>query len=258
MDRVLLDICIDIETAPIEDERYLSEQMAIKIKWQQARADIRAPSNYKDPEKIKQWLDEHGAEKRAAIDEAEAVEVKEHDKKCSLDPARGRVVCIGLAWGYLGGDVETKCILADDPTKEHGAIVEALEELVAAREARATIVGHCVDFDLGFLRRRLIATSRDADRRSPAFAIPWLQWLAPAWRHNADVRDTSYLWTLSTQRISLSDLCRVLGVESPKATHDGGSVLSLVRAQRWGDLDEYCLGDVRATLACSAALRGFV
>lgn len=192
---------------------------------EQIAATIKAPGTMKKAETIALW---EANDKPAAVDEAVL--------KTSFDGAYGQVVCIGWAW-------------EDEPVKSHcmtdeGCLLRLFYADVIARmkqHRELTVIGHNISgFDLRFLWKRSVVNGIRPPSAIPFKAKPW----------DASLFDTMVQWDAATdKRISLDNLCRVLGVPSSKGDMDGSKVWETYRA---GDLDKiakYCGQDVEATRA---------
>jgi DNA polymerase elongation subunit (family B) len=196
------DLVIDIETYQDIPDEVLESR----------RAQISAPSNYKDPEKIAKYIEEKTAE---------IVE------KAALSPLTGRVVAVGMGLRRHGGDWEFACLT--DRIND--------EQLLLARvDSTLFDVGHGhlitfdgTRFDIPFLVAR-------AMRHGMLLRYRW-----PLARYSKRHID---LFTI-LQSGSLGDWSALVLGESKKAT--GADVAAMVEQERWDDLKTYCLADVRIT-----------
>jgi hypothetical protein len=219
-------LTIDIETIPGQSD----EARAI------ARAETKAPGNLKKPESIEAWWAEHG---EAAVEEAW--------RKQALDPALGELCAIGFACGEESPAVSVVRRL--DET-ERDFLKRAISTMHAAIEIeygqywhesrRPFLIGHNTPFDIGFLRARCWA-----NRIYP-----------PHWLPKADARlgrdygDTMQTFAGYGGRISLSRLCRCLGIPDPKQDGDGRDVLALWKEGQHDALAAYNRADIEAARAC--------
>lgn len=209
-------LTLDVETLPGQTE----EARAI------ARAETKAPGNLKKAESIEAWWAEQG-------DAA----VMETWRRQALDPATGELCAIGFATGEEG---EPDCFVraVDEP---EGAFLRralrAVQETTIQDMRRPFIVGHNVQFDLQFLRARCWA-----NRIAPPVWLP-----RPDARLGRDYGDTMTQFAGYGGRISLSKLCRCLGLSDPKADSDGCDVPDLWQRGCYAAIAEYCKGDVAAT-----------
>ncbi len=199
----------DIETLPSQDEAYFEE----------VKAKVTAPGQYKKPESIEKWLEENR--------EAEAIEAL---KKTSFDGGRGHVCTI--SWAKDGGEIETAHAktLADER--------HIIEEFFATFDPyhSTQLVGHNITgFDIGFLRKRAICLGiKMPDRQSfPRDPKPW----------DRNVFDTMTAWAGGTNRISLDELCKILGIEG-KDGFDGSQVAEAWANGEHDKIAQYCADDV--------------
>jgi hypothetical protein len=214
-------VFIDIETLPDLRE---GTRAAIL-------ASIKPPAQYKKPDSIAEWLREN------AEPEAEKAW-----RKTALDGTSGELCAIGYAV-----EDEPAAVLVRDAAGEADLLARFFAEMRRAIEDRnghpAAVrwAGHNVaGFDLRFLFQRaaILDVRPTVDLRHTE-------------RPGRNVEDTMYLWAGHGGTVSLHNLCRALGVPSPKADGmDGGQVIDLWQAGRGLDIAAYCLRDVEATREC--------
>jgi predicted PolB exonuclease-like 3'-5' exonuclease len=205
-------VYFDLETIPCQDEEYRLE-LARKVT---------PPGNIKKPESIKAWLDEN---RGSAADEAMA--------KTSFDGGRGHVCTI--AWAKNDSPIHV----------EHAKTLDQERDVIEAffgdldRYHSETLVGHNITgFDLAFLRKRAVVLGITLPPNAclPRDPKPW----------DKNVHDTMSMWAGGGNRISMDNLCGILGIKG-KEGFDGSMV-----AEAWarGDHDtiaEYCKDDVWRT-----------
>ena len=202
----------DLETIPSQDPDLLEI----------FKAGITAPATYKKPESIEKWL----AENREAA-------AKEKLAKTSFDGGYGHICTI--AWAKNDGDIyvahartlgDERCILEDffaDFDQYHSE----------------TLVGHNISgFDLAFLRKRAVALGvKMPDRTSlPRDPKPW----------DTSIVDTMTAWAGGRDRISMDELCKILGIEG-KGSFDGSMVAEAWANGEHDKISEYCKDDVHRT-----------
>lgn len=216
-------IVLDIETLPDLRPGALE---AIK-------ATIKPPGNYSKAESIQKWLDENA--------EGEAL-VKW--KKTALDGASGQLCAIGFA---VEDEAPVVLVRDDDADQEVGLLFrfyEVMTRALADRNAHPASVrwcGHNVGFDLRFLWQRSVVHEVRPPLPLYPDARPWSE----------HINDTMHLWAGHGGTISLSALCRALGVPDPKAEGvDGSNVYDLWSFDRHDLIADYCRRDVEATRAC--------
>lgn len=205
-------VYFDIETIPCQDEDYRTE-LARKVT---------APASYKKQESIDKWLEEN---RDAAADEAMS--------KTSFDGGRGHVCTI--AWAKNDSGIEVR----------HAKTVEEEREVISGFFSELdpyhseTLVGHNITgFDLAFLKKRAVCLGIKMPDGTifPRDPKPW----------DKSVQDTMTMWAGGRDRISMDNLCSILGIKG-KEGFDGSMV-----ADAWtrGDHDtitEYCRDDVWRT-----------
>ena len=202
----------DLETIPSQDEALIED----------FKRNVKAPAGYKKPESIDKWLAEN---RDSAAIEALA--------KTSFDGAYGHICTI--AWAKNNSEIAVEH--AKSIEEERGVIQAFFNEFDAYHSE--TLVGHNITgFDIGFLRKRAIVLGVEMpDPASlPRDPKPW----------DRTILDTMSAWAGGTNRISMDNLCKVLGIEG-KQGFDGSMV-----AEAWakGDHDtiaEYCKDDVWRT-----------
>jgi hypothetical protein len=213
---------IDIETIPGQSD----EARAI------ARAETKAPGNLKKPETIKVWWAEHG---EAAVEEAW--------RKQALDPALGELCAIGFA---CGEDSPAVSVVRRLDEAERDFLKRAISTINGAIEMgggdfwhesrRPFLIAHNAPFDCGFLRARCWANRIHPPR--------WLP--KPDARLGRDYGDTMQVFAGYGGKVSLSKLCRCLGIPDPKSEGDGRDVLGLWKEGQHDALGAYNRADVEA------------
>jgi 3'-5' exonuclease len=223
---------LDIETTPTtrDDVRdYLSATMRDEIL--KAMESVTAPANYKDAEKIAEYI----ANKKAALQAEFADKLAEKIHSTGLDGSFGHVFCIGWAQDD------------EEPTTVYGTNERfVLNEFASQLHVRpsdlhtTTVVGHNVaSFDLRFLTQRFIVNGI-----RPPFVIARAAQAKP-WEQEK-VFDTMVQWCGIGNRISLDKLCLALSIESPKGELDGSKVWQWVQDGRHDEVAAYCERDVIA------------
>ncbi len=219
----MINLFLDIETIPAQNQAVIAELAA---ETEALKAEVRAPSNYKDAAKIEEYC----MIQRAQIDS----DADERYRKTALDGSRGEVLCI--AWGYEDEEVQSQHRTLTDGDERHvlSAFFDVLDPTVATR-----FVGHCVrEFDLRFLYHRAVILGV----RPPVH-------LPHDTRYNGDqVYDTMTAWAGWGNRVSLSHLCKTLGIAA-KGTEigepiTGATVWDFVKRGEVEKVVAYCRGDV--------------
>ena len=202
----------DLETIPCQDPEYLAE----------LERKVTAPGNIKKPESIKKWLDEN--RKSAAIDAL---------CKTSFDGGRGHICTI--AWAKNDSPIAVRH--AKTVSDERAVLADFFLEVDPYHAE--TLVGHNITgFDLGFLRKRAIVLGVKMPPRSsfPRDPKPW----------DKTVLDTMTAFAGGTNRISMDNLCQILGIEG-KDGFDGSMVAEAWANGEHDKIVEYCRDDVYRT-----------
>lgn len=207
---------IDIETIPGPE----SGRDAIEVS---------PPAQYKKPESIAQWLADNAAAARDDIYRRQA-----------LNGGYGQVCAIAWSFGegIAGANSETR----DGERDLIAATIASINDTLSFND-QPDICGHFVaGFDLRFLKQRCIV-----------HGIKMPHWLArdhKPW----EIRDTMTMWAGAKDRISLDELCTILGVKG-KGDLDGSKVYDAWLEGRHADILEYCKDDVRRVMEIDAIYR---
>jgi hypothetical protein len=212
-------LTIDIETIPGQSD----EARAI------ARAETKAPGNLKKPESIEAWWAEHG---EAAVEEAW--------RKQALDPALGELCAIGFAYGEESPAVSVVRRLDETERDFLKRAMLTIRAAIEIKHGQPFLVAHNAAFDCAFLRARCWA-----HRIYPPYWLP----KADA-RPGRDFGDTMQIFAGYGGKVSLSKLCRCLGIPDPKQDGDGRDVLALWKEGQHDALAAYNRADVEAARAC--------
>ncbi len=193
---------IDIETVPTQSEE-VQEYL---------RAQSKAPSNLKDPEKIE-------AAKVTAANKAVENTV--------FDGWFGHCVCIGYAMND------------DEPSTLYGDERESLVGLFSlfSNHNRPVIVGHhAAGFDIPFLTRRAVSLGVElpASYLWPRDPRPW----------DDKIHDTMIMAAGTRDTISLDKLCFAMGIPG-KGDMNGGKVYEAWLQGEYEKISDYCADDVR-------------
>lgn len=221
-------IFIDIETIPGQHE---SVRAALQIEADEQKAQIKAPGNYKDADKIAEYIEAKKAEIDASIDDKY--------RKTSFDGALGQIVAVSLA---IGDESPINIYRDEWATAETEILTEmnsVLTEHTKKNDLRPVFVGHnVVAFDLRFIFQRSVLLGVKPHPLIPFTARPW----------DESVFDTMTQWAGVGNRVSLDKLCRVFGIPTKGSEIgdeiDGSKVWDFVQAGRIADVATYCGGDV--------------
>lgn len=223
-------IYLDIETIP---GQHPSVRAALQLEADEEKAAIKAPANYKDADKIADYI----LAKQQEIDAA----VETRWRKTTFDGALGQIVCVSLA---IGDDAPITIYQEEWATAE-GFILAELNRVIGdayhpARNMRPVFVGHnIVSFDLRFIFQRSVLLGIQPHPIIPFNARPW----------DPHVFDTMTAWAGVGNRVSLDKLCRVFGIPTKGSELggdeiDGSKVWDFVQAGRVADVATYCAADV--------------
>ena len=253
----MLQIFLDIETIP--DQRVGALQKLINAE----KREFKAPSNLTKTDAI-EALKKHGyafdndpkfiaAPEIKAIYERELSEVmaepqaREKWHKTGLNGAYGQVFCIAVSFHHPSypDDLEPTAVVLYDSQGSESRLLEmfifAIQEVIKKTNTHkdaVQFIGHNVWWDLGFLFKRCVINGI----KPPVNLQPK--------RYSDSVIDTMQLWCGHEGRISLGELCDVLGVPTPKDGIDGSQVWQNVQDGNIERVLEYCKADVIATREC--------
>lgn len=229
-----MNIYLDIETIPGQSP---TVRDALAASAALEKADVRAPSNYKDETKIAEYI----VAKHAEIDSA----ADEKWRKTALDGAYGQIVVASIAVD----DAPPVAFYRDEwATAERDILLALFDALRAvhdpARMTRPTFIGHnIVAFDLRFIFQRAVLNGVIPPSIIPFNARPW----------DDSVFDTMTAWAGVGNRVSLGKLCGAFGIAKKGSEIgddiDGSKVWDYVRTGRIADVVEYCKGDVERVRA---------
>ena len=222
-------VYLDIETIPGQNAALL--QM-LQEEAELAKAEIRAPANYKDEAKITDYV----LSKQAEID----AEINQKFRKTSFDGAYGQIVAISVAIN----DESPVNIYSEDWVRAEPGLLTEFYDLMRhvfkkPQDNIAVVIGHNVlSFDLRFILQRSMLLGIEPPAFIPFDAKPW----------DERVFDTMTRWSGVGNRVSLDKLCRVFGIPTKGSEIgeeiDGSLVWDFVRKGRVADVATYCGGDV--------------
>jgi DNA polymerase elongation subunit (family B) len=158
--------------------------------------------------------------------------------RLGLDPATGKVVCIGVI------DAETSVERAFSHADERELLQSFWAWLDSARPT-LFVSFNGRRFDVPYLNMRSAI-----HRIQPAYPIPL------GWSSHFDVREVIE-GDDKRRRGSLDYFCAIFDVPSPKMEMDGSLVAQYYSEGRIEDIERYCLSDCRATLALYRRLQPF-
>lgn len=225
-------LTFDIETLPTDNPEVIAE---LQEEGEEAKAAVKAPSNYKDEAKIAEYI----AAKLAEID----AETADKIHRTGLSGMFGRIACIcyafddGPVFEVSTVDSTEKAML--EHFYSHVFDVASVDFHGGCAPMDLTVCGHNIaGFDLPFLKQRSIVNCvRPIQQFRKAFdAKPW----------DACIADTMRMWSGDLKSGgSMDKLCRAFGIHG-KGDFDGSMV-----AATWPTdpqkVIEYCKQDVERT-----------
>lgn len=226
-------IYLDIETIPGQDPAI---RQAIANEIAEEKAKITAPSNYKDPDKIAQYV----AARQEELDKV----ADDRWRQTALSGARGEIICASLAVG----DDPVKNIyrkLGEPESQLLPVLFETINEAIIAHNQMMPIyVGHnIIGFDLRFIYQRAVIMGI-----KPNVPLP-----VDERGNSIRVYDTMLAWAGWGNRVSMDNLCAALGIQGKGNDLDGGEyidgsmVWDFVQRGEEEKVARYCGGDVERT-----------
>lgn len=232
-------IYLDIETIPDQRE-------GAKFR---AMADIKVPANYKNPEAIRKYREEHA--EKAWLNTA-------------LDGTYGEVFAIGYKLPRKPIEVLCRSVGSFNDKSERDlltAFFNVVEDYCAkdsppeSRRGDAVytvprFIGHCVDFDLRFLWQRKVIHGIPTAVDLPHKARAW----------QGKYVDTAYEWTGKEHGIGLKALHKAIKGLPPCAPDDldidGANVWENVSEGNYDAVIEHCRKDVQRVVDIHRAIGG--
>jgi hypothetical protein len=223
-----MNIYFDIETIPAQDPAAIE---LIKADIERQKLAVKAPSNYKDQEKIDAYI-------KAEVEKLDA-EFDATYRKTSFDGGLGEICCIGYAIDdnapvSIYGGYESETI--------HLFYQYLMDSYNPSSQQRPKFIGHnIVNFDLRFLFQRSVMNNIKPPMMIPFSAKPW----------DESIFDTMTAWAGHGNRVSLDKLCKIFNIPLKGSEIgeeiDGSKVWDFYQAGRIADIAKYCEGDVERT-----------
>lgn len=232
-------IFLDTETVPANDSFEFEFTKPFPLK-----ADVPENGRLKDPIKIEEWK----AEKLASMIadwEKEKQKAREDAEKAwrteALESYRGRVIVLCYAKG--DGDV----IGLDSRNGEKEMLVQFYEDI--RRYKTVNFVGHNLLFDLTFLFHRSLFHK--------LYGLANIIRLDSGFTKGRDfcTMESAFGGLVWKGKISLHNLCKLLGVPTSKDDIKGNEVLDAYLRGEMDRIVRYCSKDVRATRECYKILK---
>jgi 3'-5' exonuclease len=213
-----MNIYLDIETLPCQLPGFGDDLRAeLASEAEAKKAEVRAPSNYKDEAKIAEYV----AAARQKIDDEIDAEAEKKYRATALDGTFGEVFCV--AWAIDGGDITV------------GTLYEFFEAAfdMPTPTDRPVIIGHNVPWDIRFMWQSATIKGIPIPRWWPVRAKPW----------DDVIFDTMTQWAGIGNKISLEKLCKAFGIKG-KGGFDGSMVYDAWLEGKHDQIREYCADDV--------------
>jgi hypothetical protein len=223
-----MNIYFDIETIPAQDPVAID---LIKADIEKQKLSVKAPSNYKDQEKIDAYI-------KAEVEKLDA-EFDATYRKTSFDGGLGEICCIG----YAIDDGAPRSIYRGTESQILHSFYTILQDSYnPSSQTRPKFIGHnIVSFDLRFLFQRSVMNNVKPPFMIPFSAKPW----------DESIFDTMTAWAGHGNRVSLDKLCKIFNIPMKGSEIgeeiDGSKVWDFYQAGRIADIARYCEGDVDRT-----------
>lgn len=207
-------IYLDIETLPTQCPAVI----------ERISKNITPPKNITKASSIEEW---YATKKSAAVDAAV--------RATSFNGGLGHIACISF-------QINDGAIISNYSHQWHKDEREILHHVfsqldVAVGSNPYLYIGHYVaEFDLRFLYHRAVVLGVAPPKCFPINPRPW----------DAEIFDLMEKWAGRNNRISLEELCAILGIRG-KGDMDGSKVYDYVMSGRIAEVSAYCDDDVYRT-----------
>lgn len=233
-------ICfLDTETVPSEDKFFFTFKEPMPT-----LASVPEHGSMKDPVKIEEWkqtklvslVDEWKKAKQKASDEAERIWRQE-----ALESFKGKIIV--LCYAKNDGEV----IKLDSSKGEKEMLIEFQEDI--KRYKTINFVGHNLAFDLKFIAHRAI--------HYRLMELVNIIRLDKGWTKGRDfcTQEMAFMGLEWKGKISLHNLCKLLGVPTSKDDINGSEVLDAYLRGEIERIKTYCAKDVDRTRKCFYILK---
>jgi hypothetical protein len=223
-----MNIYFDIETIPSQSFAAIE---LIKADIEKQKLSVKAPSNYKDQEKIDAYI-------KTEVEKLDA-EFDLTYRKTSFDGGLGEICCIGYA---IDDNAPVSIYGGCEADVLHKFYQAIMDEYNPSSQTRPVFIGHnIVNFDLRFLFQRSVMNNVKPPFMIPFSAKPW----------DESIFDTMTAWAGHGNRVSLDKLCKIFNIPLKGSEIgeeiDGSKVWDFYQAGRIADIAKYCEGDVERT-----------
>lgn len=236
---------LDIETVPAADKQPFIEDAKVNFKAPsgmtkaQAGADLGLSADEikftSAPDLTARWEREMADKKAPELADT-------NWRKTSLDGTKGRV--LSIAWKLQNGSGGLHINNPDDERDTLQSFIAGLSEALGehGNGRPPFFIGHNVTFDLKFLFRRCVILGI-----RPPFQLPFHG------RHDKDYFCTMEAWCDHGERISLSNLCAALNIESSNDI-DGSMICDMWLQGKYAEIGAYNQDDVELSMQVYRAL----
>jgi predicted PolB exonuclease-like 3'-5' exonuclease len=235
-------IHLDIETIPSTDQCPVIDVSDYYIPTME---HVPPHKSLKDVDKIKKYKDEKLASMIADVYVKMAkdkAKIESEWRKESLCSYKGRILCI--SWGI--NDEPLQCIDSIGGEKE---MLNTLLENIADYYVPSFVGVNVKQFDLPFIFHR--ALHHGAFKLADIIRVD-----SGATKYrDEDLMELAFGGLIYKPMISLDNLCKLLGVTSPKGEITGANVLDFYLKGKIEDIKKYCNKDVEASRQCYYKLK---
>lgn len=221
-------IVLDIETIPLGPEPvYTPEQ------WE----GVKVPANYKDPLKIKEYIEYNSEKQWNEFIEAQAIKANElltEWKKGALRAVKSQIICICAL------NTENLNYFKMCSKDEFELLLGFSDFLYNNKDAKGTVFcGHNVRFDLQMLRTHGCLSGL----LDPIKSILTFEKFAK------NIEDTMEIWAgvRYDDRTKLTDIAHYLGIPVDNGDTTGADIYDLYKEGKLNEIETKCMNDVLLT-----------
>jgi len=237
------EITFDLETIPESDSfEFEYNESCPKMD------DVPKHGSLKDETKIKEYkskklasmIDEFESKKNNAL-----LKAKEEHHKTGLVSYKGRILCLC----YAINDEEVRSLVSDGSKESEKKLLEDFYDAIKDYKSH-TFIGHNIkEFDSIFIVHR--ALSLGVKKLIDIMRVD------RGYDKNKymDTMDMSFYGLTWKPKISLHNLCLLLGIETPKDEMDGSEVFEYYLEGEIDSIVRYCSKDVNKTRECYKKLK---
>ncbi len=220
-------IVLDIETIPLGPEPVYTPE-----KWE----GTKVPGTYKDPLKIKEYIDANQRKQYNAFLEDQAVKANElitEWKKGALKAVKSQIVCICAL------DTVTGSIFAWSSNDETDLLLKFTDWLYIHGSTGSIFCGHNIRFDLQMLRTHACLSGILEPLKKILTFDKWAK----------NIEDTMEIWAgvRYDDKTKLVDIGIYLGLPVDNGDTTGADIYDLYKAGKLDEIRVKCLNDVLLT-----------